>query len=103
MQVNIHPEVKKFISSLEEHVHAKVSKNIILLEEFGNTLRWPHSKKITRQLFELRVSGQLEIRIFYCFHQNTAYLLHGFVKKSQKTPLRELRTAQERYKTLTEI
>ena len=65
-------------------------KTINLLEEFGERLRMPHSKYIRSNLFELRVRGKQEIRIFYCFGKNGAYLLHGFIKKSQNTPNREI-------------
>jgi phage-related protein len=34
--------------------------------------------------------------------QGTMVLLHGFVKKSQKTPLEELRTARQRLAALHE-
>jgi phage-related protein len=103
MQVNTSPEVTKFISSFDKQTKSKVYKNIALLEEFGNLLKWPHSRKISGKLFELRITGQLEIRFFYCFHKNEVYILHAFIKKTQKTPIREISTAQKRYKSLTVI
>ncbi len=101
MRIYIDPGVEKFISSLEKQTVAKVLRTIDLLEEFGYRLGMPHSKKITNKLFELRVRGQQEIRIFYCFHEHTIYLIHGFVKKSQKTPRGELEKARKKLKALT--
>ena len=50
-------------------------------------------------LFELRVKFASDIsRIFYfAYRQDTFVLLHGFVKKTEKTPQREIERAL-RYK-----
>jgi len=66
-----------------------------------NKLTMPHSKQMPGNLFELRMRGHQEVRIFYCFHKGTICLLHGFIKKSQKTPGKELRRAQAKRKALT--
>jgi len=59
-----------------------------------NRAREPHSKSLGGGLFELRVKSS---RIFYCFRPGgVIVLLHGFSKKSQKTPQRELDTAFRR-------
>ncbi len=89
-------QVKKNIYSFGKVSSAKSYKQIRLLETFGNKLGMPYSKQIGRNLFELRVRGNQEIRIFYCFHQNQAIILHSFVKKSQKTPRKEIETALKR-------
>ena len=75
MQISLDPKVERFISSLSKQAIAKVLRTIDLLEEFGNQLGMPHSKKVDAGLFELRIRGQQEIRIFYAFHKGTAYLL----------------------------
>jgi len=101
MQIYIDPEVEKFIQSLEKATIAKTLRTIDLLEKFGHLLGMPHSKKVTANLFELRIRGQQEIRIFYCFNKGTILLLSAFVKKSQKTPQKELQKAKQRFETLT--
>jgi phage-related protein len=47
---------------------------------------------------ELRVRGEgTQIRVLYCVHCLDAIVVfHGFQKKSQKTPLREIRLARRR-------
>jgi len=90
----------KFIYSLEKQTIAKVLRTLDLLEEFGYKLPMPHSKKVSRNIFELRTRGQQEIRIFYCFYQSRIYLISGFVKKSQRIPRKELENAENKYKTL---
>ncbi len=92
--------LEKFIRSLEKQTIAKVLRTTDLLEEFGYKLGSPHIKKISDNLFELRVQGKQEIRIFYIFSKNQIILLHGFVKKSQKTPKREIEIAQRKLQLL---
>jgi phage-related protein len=94
MEIRILDEaLEKFIYSLEKPTIAKTLRVIDLLEEFGDKLGMPHSKKITGNLLELRISGKQEIRIFYTFYEGKIILLCGFVKKAQKTPEKETKKA----------
>ena len=92
-----------FIKSLQKPTIAKVLRTINLLEKFGQKLGLPHTKKISTRLFELRVLGKQEVRIFYSFHKSQIFLLHGFVKKSQKIPRREIRVALQKLKLLDKV
>lgn len=92
-----------FITQLEKPIGTKVARHINLLEQFGSELRMPYSKSLGNHLFELRIRGQQEVRIFYTFHEDKAVLLHGFIKKTQKTPAREIETAMSKAKVLTSI
>ena len=62
------------------------------------------TKKITgtKNLFELRVKGKnIIVRFFYCYKKNKIIIvLHGFVKKSQKIPPKELALAIKRKKEI---
>ncbi len=98
-----HPDIEKFIHTLPNQAYAKTMHTLELLEKFGYLLRMPHSKYVLPRLFELRISGQLPVRLFYTFHQKTALLLHGFLKKSQKAPQQEIAIAQQRIKELDQI
>jgi len=91
---------KKFIRGLQKHTRSKIFRNIELLEKFGTKLSMPYAKKIRRHLYELRVRGKQEIRIFYTFKDNKILLLHGFVKKTNKIPIREIKTALNRLKAI---
>lgn len=95
--------VDGFFLSLESDTRGKVAQRIGLLEEFGHRLRLPYSKPIRQNFFELRIRGQQEVRIFYSFHQNVAVLLHGFIKKSQQIPLKEIGLAWQRKQLLDSI
>lgn len=96
-------KLEEFIKILEKSTIAKVLRAIDLLEKFGHQLEMPHSKNVGRGLFELRVRGKQEIRIFYTFSNNAAVLLHGYIKKTQQIPGKELSTAQSRLKVLDKI
>jgi len=102
MEIQIFDEsLEKFIKSLEKPTVAKVLRTIDLLELFGPRLGMPHAKRISEQLFELRIRGKQEVRIFYTFYKNKIILLHGFIKKSAKIPKKEMNNAFTKLKHLT--
>ena len=62
-------------------------------------LEFPNSKKITRNLYEIRVRFQGEYRGFYAyFGKEYIIVLLFFQKKTQKTPGRNIKTAEWRLK-----
>jgi len=79
----------------------KIFSYLDLLEERG-LLPYPYSRKIEgiKKLRELRVEFASNIyRIFYFVHKDKQIiLLHGFIKKSQKIPSKEIAVAQRRLK-----
>ncbi|MFN8523947.1 MAG: type II toxin-antitoxin system RelE/ParE family toxin [Chloroflexota bacterium] len=79
-------------------VVADYSRLVELLREYGLELGLPHARPIGGGLFELRARGRDGIaRAFYCFARGRrVMILHAFVKKTQKTPLQELRIARRR-------
>src|SRR3989338_3248351 len=93
--------VESFIRSLEKPAIAKVLRVIDLLEKFGHQLGWPHNKKIGTNLFELRVHGQQEVRLFYTLQPDRVIMLCGFIKKSQVLPTRVIERAKRKLKGLT--
>lgn len=93
MEITLLPTVEDFLHKLDDNELAKVLRHIELLEEFGNKLGMPHSRHLADGLLELRIRGTRELRIFYCFHKRKAILLHAFVKKTQKTPEKEITRA----------
>ena len=96
-------KVKEFIKILEIPTSAKVFRTLELLERFGHALGMPHSKHISGGLMELRIKGKQEVRLLYAFHKGGAVILHGFLKKSQKIPQKEIRVARQKLSTLDTI
>ena len=66
--------------------------------------RWPVGMPLCRPLghglWEVRTAlpRRTIARVFICFHEETLYALHGFVKKTQKTPADDLDLARKRMK-----
>jgi phage-related protein len=92
--------VSSFILGLPVKDQVKVLRTIRLLEAEGVRLTGPHSKAIQgeRNLYELRVilGNNIQRVFYYLFDGSTFVLLHGFTKKTQKTPSREIATAISR-------
>jgi phage-related protein len=100
--VNNEVPVLDFIISLNPKQQAKIYREIELLRKFGNELHFPHVRKMEGEkynsLWELRIEFSSDVfRIFYFMHyQNKSVLLHGFQKKTKKTPAKELNIALNR-------
>lgn len=87
---------EEFIDSLDAKMKAKVFGRLELLEERGSQLGMPLSRHLDDGIFELRtVQGGNITRILYFFVIGERVVLtHGFVKKTQKTPSREIAKAK---------
>lgn len=70
------------------------------IEEYGLGSAIPHIKKLSgTPLWEIRILGEDSIRILYITQQDKkVLLLHAFVKKTDKTPKKEINTALTRLK-----
>ena len=88
--------VEEFIKQQDESTYAKIIHSIDLVKNNGILLRPPYVKKIRNNVWELRISGKNAIRIFYCIFNNKFYFLHAFKKKTNKTPLKEIKIALDR-------
>ena len=69
---------------------------------FGPNLSTPRTRSMDKGLFELRLKAAEGIaRVFYFVRTGQRIvMLHQFVKKTQKTPLKELKIARHRMKEL---
>ncbi|MDD5147791.1 MAG: type II toxin-antitoxin system RelE/ParE family toxin [Candidatus Daviesbacteria bacterium] len=93
--------VKEF---LDANLKAKIKALRIFsnVEEYGLISVIPHIKKLTgTPLWEIRILGEDSVRILYVTEkEKQILLLHAFVKKTNKTPQREIKIALERANTL---
>ncbi len=65
--------------------------------ELDGKLDLPHAKKVTKDLFEIRIKLKGEYRGFYAYiGKLDIVILRFFRKKTQKTPIKELELAQRR-------
>jgi phage-related protein len=70
------------------------------MEIYGPDLGMPHTRATGEGLFELRLKATEGIaRVFYCtVVARRIVMLHKFIKKSEKTPRKELEIARRRMK-----
>lgn len=89
--------VADFLESLDRRMQAHALHMITLLAHNGNTLRPPDSRYLTDGIFELRIRSGSDIsRILYFFQIGQKIILtNGFIKKTQKTPRREIELARQ--------
>jgi phage-related protein len=75
-----------------------------LVEIDGPNLGLPHTDSFGDGLFEMRLKGPETIaRVFFCYFKgHRIVFLHSFVKKTQKTPAREIALARQRLAGLKE-
>ncbi len=93
--------VDEWVLGLSADARAEVAHVIDLLEAHGPTLGMPHARSLGDGLWELRARERDGIyRVIY-FHwfRRTFGLLHGFTKRTQRTPRREIEVARARRAT----
>ena len=90
------PAVEEFVLNLPTGLLARYLRLTDMMLEFGANLGLPHTRAMSDGLFELRIKGKEGIaRVFYCtLIDQRIVMLHGFVKKTEKTPSKELKIAK---------
>ena len=70
------------------------------MEVYGPDLGMPHTRAMGDGLFELRLkAAEVIARVFYCtLVGRRVVMLHQFIKKSEKTPLNDLKIGRKRMK-----
>lgn len=92
--------VQEQILSLPDTLAARYIVLTRRMVALGPNLGEPHTKAFGEGLFEMRLKGVEGIaRVFFCtLVGRRIVMLHNFVKKSDRTPLREREIAQRRMK-----
>jgi len=92
--------VRKDLVSWPAGIYANFLRLAGLMEQHGADLRLPHSRAMGDGLFELRCKGSEGIgRAFYCtVVGRQIVIVHSLIKKTQETPLADLRLARKRVK-----
>ena len=93
-------EVEEQILSLPDTLAARYVVLTRRMTAVGANLGHPHTDSFGEGLFELRLKGAEGIaRVFFCtLIGRKIMMLHSFVKKTQKTPPREIEVARKRMK-----
>ncbi len=92
---------KKAKKSKNERInHTKIFSYLMALSKYGTRIGSPIVKHIEGSIWELR---PLKNRIFFFHWQDNKFvLLHHYIKKSQKTPTKELEKARMNLKDFIE-
>lgn len=102
-------EVAEYIRDLrmkaEKNKHSRINFEKIvayfdLLEEMGTRIGEPVTKHLDGEIWELR---PLRNRILYAYYKDNKFvILHHFIKKTQKTPSREIQKAKNNLRDFLE-
>ena len=92
--------VRDWLKDMDRNSRRSIGEDIKTLQ-FGWPTGMPLSRKISNDLWELRSQLVAGIaRTFFTFQGTKIILLHGFVKKSRKTPGKEMIIAKRRLSRL---
>ena len=97
-KVDFYGDVEERILDMPPKIQARIIKLLELMEKHGANLGSPHTESLGDGLFEIRAKAQEGIgRGLFCYLKGKhIYVLHVFVKKSQKTPKNEIELARKR-------
>ena len=95
----LNENVDEELESLPAEMIARFVHIARLLEEFGSMqVREPHVKHIRGKLYEMRMRGKAGISraLFVTTKNERIVVVRVFIKKTQKTPEREIKLALKR-------
>ncbi len=90
--------VTEWLDTIPSSARSKIIRNMALLEELGLSVREPYVKPLGDKLYEVRAKDPNGIYrvIYFAFTGKRFIMLHGFTKKTQKTPKKDLELAKKR-------
>ena len=94
--------VREWLLSLSKADRKAIGEDIKTVE-YGFPVGMPICRKLDSKLYEVRshISDKKIARVIFTVMSDYMILLHGFVKKAQKTPKSELDLALKRKKDIT--
>lgn len=89
---------EKEFSKIPENIQKYFEFTFDVLRKTG-TLSFPLGRKLQKNLFEVRTTGPTQWRATYAYlPKNKIIILSFFAKKTQQTPLKEIKLAVKRRK-----
>jgi phage-related protein len=90
--------VRQWLMDLNKEERRQIGEDIKTVE-YGWPIGMPVCRPLGDKLFEVRTELKNTIaRVLFCIVGNQMLLLHGFIKKTEKTPQNELTIARRRFK-----
>lgn len=92
--------VENQIFEWSDDLLARYLRIIDLIQQYGPNLGMPFTRPLGMKLFEIRVKAKSTIgRVFFCYVKGCEIIiLHGLIKKTNKTPRKEIEMALKRSK-----
>src|SRR5215469_16004609 len=91
--------VLEWLRSLDKEDRRTIGLDLMRVQ-FGWPIGMPLVRSLKDGLWELRsmLPSNRIARLILCFHQGTLVVLHGFIKKTRKTPAEDIALARRRMK-----
>lgn len=104
-KIDFYDGIEDQILAMPPKVQARIVRILELIEKHGTNLEPPHVKAIGDGLFEIRAKSQEGIgRGLFCYLKGKhIYVLHVFIKKTQKIPKKEIKIAKKRQSKVQKI
>lgn len=98
-------KVEKKTLSFPKGILANFLHIVEMVEEYGPALGKPYTASIGDGLFEIRAKGKEGIgRSLFCTIKGREIIIfHSFIKKSQKTPKKDIDLARKRMKEVKQL
>ena len=91
---NGHNEFEEFYNSLPTKDRNKLRATIDMIEEAGiqASIQLEWVKKLDSEIYEIRskISSNIQRALYFHVRNNQYIITHGFTKKTQKTPTKEI-------------
>lgn len=95
-KIFLHPKVEKELNKIPHSIKKEFEALFYQLETKGK-LELPYGKKITKDLFEIRIRHKDHWRSLYAYTKGDIVIIVSlFKKKTNTTPLKELKKAYKR-------
>lgn len=91
-------DIGEYLAELErnhEQAHAQISRRLEQLASRGASRRWQEFRELGNGLYEAKAKAGPRVIFFYDEHR-VVICSHAFDKQGQKTPKKDIATAQER-------
>lgn len=92
--------VKEWLDEIDNEPKAEIFRIFVMLQKYGTQLGLPFVRPLEQKIYEVRAKDKSWIyRVLYFAHTDKTFvMLHGFQKKTQTTPRKELDMAIKRLK-----
>ena len=94
--------VLEWLRDLGQEDRRAIGRDLMRVQ-FGWPVGMPLVRSLKDGLWEVRstLPSRRIARLMLCFHDNKIVALHGFIKKSQRTPIEDIDVARQRMREVT--